>query len=134
LRKRPILSERARLLVLACSFLGCGGKNASAYQGAAGTAGLGVVAAGVNRHITGDCWANCPPGTRCDRDRGTCVELPCRGSCPDGKRCQRVGSMYECMYEGYFDRPATGPPDRDDAGVAVNVDAAADAALDGGRP
>src|SRR5262245_60014744 len=112
-------------MALAGGLVACGGKNAAAYNAAAVTAGIGVLAAGVNRSITGDCWANCPPGTACDRPRGVCVELPCRGQCPDGKKCQRVGSLYECMYEGIFDRPASGGSrDKDDAGVDAGTDAA----------
>jgi hypothetical protein len=125
-------------LTLFGALVACGGGNARTYQGAAATAGIGVLAAGVNRKITGDCWASCPPGTRCDRERGVCVELPCRGSCPEGKRCQRVGSMYECVYEGFFDLPAArtaqSTDDADDAGVNANDAAAALDAVADVRP
>jgi hypothetical protein len=107
-------------LALAC------GSNAREYQGAAATAGIGVLAAGVNRKITGDCWATCPPGTRCDRDAGVCLELPCRGDCPQGKLCQRIGSIYECVYEGFFDRPGARPI----PGLVSIADAGAKMALD----
>lgn len=41
-------------------------------------AAFGLAAAGVNRAITGDCWASCRPGTRCNRKSGLCerIELP----------------------------------------------------------
>src|SRR5438270_12221982 len=93
-----VVRTRALLFVAA---LGCGGRGAS--EAAVATAGAGVLAAGINRSITHDCWATCPPGNRCDRERGICVELPCRGECPVGKRCRRFGSQYECIYEGFLD-------------------------------
>jgi hypothetical protein len=111
----------AALLALGC--FSCGGNNAKNYQAAGATAGFGVLAAGVNRGITGDCWANCPPGTRCDRARGVCEDLPCRGECPVGKRCERFGDRYECVVSGFMDRPlARDPATSADAGAADAAD------------
>jgi hypothetical protein len=113
---------RFALLALVLLPFACGGDNARTYQAAGATAGMGVLAAGVNRSITGDCWANCPPGTRCDRAHGVCVELPCRGECPVGKRCERFGDRYECVVSGFMDRPSSRDPATDaggaDAGAA----------------
>ena len=109
---------RVTLTLIAPLVLDCGSNNARTYQAAGATAGVGVLASGINRKITGDCWANCPPGTRCDRENGICVELPCRGECPSGKRCERFGTRYECVYAGFLDRPSVRDPAQgvDDAG------------------
>ena len=122
---------RIALTSIAPLVLGCGGNNARTYQAAGATAGLGVLTAGVNRQITGDCWANCPPGTRCDRAHGVCVELPCRGECPSGKRCERFGTRDECVYAGFLDRPSVRDPASgvDDAGPS---DASSAAVVDAG--
>jgi len=115
------MSRNWNVSLLLLSALSCGHGNTP--EAAVATAGAGVLAAGINRKITHDCWASCPPGNWCDHEKGICVELPCRGECPSGKRCQRFGSGYECLYEGYLDRSGTlKHPTADDAGAVTTPD------------
>src|SRR4051812_1402573 len=55
----------------------------------AATIGLGaaVTAAGVNRALTGDCWARCSPGYGCDKQRGRCVPVECVPACTPDEYC-----------------------------------------------
>lgn len=61
------------------------------------TAGLGVVAAGINRAITGECMAACRPGTRCDHASGGCVALPCNNDCPADSHCAMIEGKETCV-------------------------------------
>ena len=86
---RPALAG-CLLLVSSCS---SGSDVAAAVVGA----GAAVAVAGVNRAVTGECWASCPPGKQCDEDSGTCVDLPCRGECPPETYCARVHGEERCI-------------------------------------
>jgi hypothetical protein len=62
----------------------CGQGN---YTAAGVALGASVTGAGVNRAITGDCWAVCSPGYGCDRQRGTCVRAECAPGCTPDQHC-----------------------------------------------
>ena len=67
------------------------------YSSAAlSAAGVAVSAAG-NRAVAKTCWASCRPGTECDEQTGTCVELPCGGKCPAEHRCEVVEGKEACI-------------------------------------
>jgi len=51
--------------------------------------GTAVGAAVLNRAETGECWAVCSGGWRCDRDAGLCVRDE-RAGCAPGEECGRV--------------------------------------------
>lgn len=55
--------------------LACGSKPNRTRDAAIAT-GAVVAAAGVYRATTGGCWAQCSPGRYCNRQSGTCEELP----------------------------------------------------------
>jgi hypothetical protein len=76
-----------KLACLAVCASGCVAIGLGAYPAAAVLAGTGVVAAGVNRGITGDCWASCRQGDYCDRKSGTCVHQACGGECRTDEAC-----------------------------------------------
>ena len=80
------------LLVSSCS-------SGSDIAGAALTAGAAVAMVGVNRAVTGECWASCPPGKQCDEDSGTCVDIPCGGECPPETYCARVHGVERCLQD-----------------------------------
>lgn len=85
----------ARSIALATLItLGCG-QSDKAARAAVGL-GLGVAAAGVNRAVTGECWASCAPGQACDRARGVCVPIPCGGKCPPDERCVESAQGERC--------------------------------------
>ena len=73
--------RRSHLFWLACLAVGTGCLRSSStigpanYQGAAVGAAFGIAAAGVNRAITGDCWASCRPGTHCNKKSGLCERI-----------------------------------------------------------
>src|SRR5688572_11913219 len=55
-------------------------------------AGGSFIAAGVSSAVSrtsGGCYADCPPGTKCNRETGVCDELPCRGRCAHNEHCVR---------------------------------------------
>jgi hypothetical protein len=91
----------------------CGGGASKAASDAV-TAGLAVAAAGVNRAVTGACWADCPTGTRCDEASGTCVPLPCRNACPADGRCRVVDGKETCVRGQERD---VGAPEEPDGGA-----------------
>jgi hypothetical protein len=86
------------------------------FVGAAVFAASGVGASVVNRKVTGDCYAACPPGTVCNRETGLCDPRPC--SCPADKVCETVGGETLCVHR----RPRH----------ELDVDASAEAADDAG--
>ena len=117
--------RRSPLFWLACLAVCVGCLRASStigpanYRGAAVGAAFGVAAAGVNRAITGDCWASCRPGTRCDRKSGLCERI---------ERPEEIPAPYPTVpheSEGMFPESPTAIQD---AGTAA--DAAADAGSD----
>jgi hypothetical protein len=80
-------------LVAACAT----GSNAG--YGAAGAVLAGtIVGTGVNRAVTGDCWAICSRGYACDRERGTCVRAECVPDCAQGEHCViEHDGRFRCM-------------------------------------
>jgi hypothetical protein len=59
-------------------------------SGAVGNAVVGsAVALGASAvsRASGDCFANCPDGTACNRATGLCDTLPCRGKCSPFEEC-----------------------------------------------
>jgi hypothetical protein len=94
MRPAPILA----LVVVASA--SCGG-SPQKYAAAALTAGVAVAAAAINRAATGECWATCPEGSRCDHDSGTCVALPCRNACPADFHCVTVNGQETCVSGGW---------------------------------
>ena len=74
----------ARLCLCSLLAAACGRGN---YAGAGIGLGAAVVGAGVNRAITGDCWAVCAPGYGCDRQRGTCLRVECVPACSSSEYC-----------------------------------------------
>ena len=74
-----------------------GQKPRATYSSAAlSAAGVAVSAAG-NRAVAKTCWASCRPGTECDEQTGSCVELPCGGKCPAEHRCEVVEGKEACV-------------------------------------
>jgi hypothetical protein len=71
--------------------------SSSNYTGAAVFGGSAVAATGVNRAITGGCWAACPTGRVCNHETGTCDLLPCSSHCPADLKCERVGGEDVCV-------------------------------------
>jgi hypothetical protein len=80
----------------------------------------GVAAAGVNRAVTGGCWAACPTGTTCDHESGLCEKLPCSSHCPADLKCEIVGGEEVCVQ-----------PKAESALASASADGGADAS-DGG--
>lgn len=74
MRRAPLLWFAALALCAGCPKASSTNGPAN-YQGAAIGAAFGVAAAGVNRAITGDCWASCRDGTRCNRKSGLCERV-----------------------------------------------------------
>ena len=80
-------------LVAACA----AGSNAG-YGAAAAVLTGTVVATGINRAATGDCWAICTRGYACDRERGTCVRAECVPECAQGEHCViENDGRFRCM-------------------------------------
>lgn len=71
-----------------------------AAPGALVNAGLGLatgaVGAGVSR-AQGDCYANCQPGTSCNRETGMCDALPCAGACAPEETCEVTHISERCV-------------------------------------
>lgn len=59
-----------------------------------------VVATGVNRAITNECWAACTPGYVCDHESGLCVRGECSPRCPDTQVCAQVAEQFSCVDKG----------------------------------
>jgi hypothetical protein len=72
----------ALTLTAACVLIGV-----APYPAAAVMAGTGVVATGINRSVTGDCWGNCLGKTMCERDSGLCIPRPCGDECRYDEVC-----------------------------------------------
>jgi len=61
------------------------------------------VGASVAQRKAGGCYADCPPGTTCNRATGYCDELPCRGLCTNGQLCDTSGPLPRCVAGGTVD-------------------------------
>lgn len=66
---------------------GCFAASAPAIVNAVTNTAIAAAASGISR-ATGNCYANCPEGTTCDRATGLCEPLPCRGHCATNERCE----------------------------------------------
>lgn len=75
----------------------CGGSTEA--QAVAATAVM-VAATGVNRALTGECWAACTPGHVCDHESGLCVAGECSPTCPETQTCVRVDGALMCADKG----------------------------------
>jgi hypothetical protein len=60
---------------------------------------VAVLATGLYRGVTGDCWAACSAGYVCDRARGVCVAGECLSTgCAPGSRCAiESDGHFECV-------------------------------------
>jgi hypothetical protein len=83
-RRRSAAYWGVRVFVVSFVAVACGGGN---YRAAGIGLGAAVTGAGVNRALTGDCWAVCSPGYGCDRQRGTCVRAECTPACTPDEQC-----------------------------------------------
>ena len=87
----------------------CGGGN---YTGAGIGLGAAVTGAGLNRAVTGDCWAACTPGYGCDRKRGTCVRVECVPECSADEHCViEADGRTRCLTNPGTFRLGAGPVD-----------------------
>lgn len=85
-----------RVHTIASIVLLAAGCNGGAAGAAIFNTAIAATASGVQR-AGGGCYANCPPGTECNRATGLCDELPCRGQCGAGERCDRAGPIDRCV-------------------------------------
>src|SRR5690606_2755125 len=65
-------------------------------QAAAGAAAM-VTATGLNRAMTGECWAACTPGYVCEHDTGLCVPGECSPSCKEEQLCVQLEEQLTCI-------------------------------------
>jgi hypothetical protein len=90
---RQFSAAALAVLVVACA----AGSNAGYEAAGAGLAGV-VIGSGVNRAVTGDCWAICSRGFACDRQRGTCERAECEPECAQGEHCViEQDGRFRCM-------------------------------------
>jgi hypothetical protein len=75
----------------------CGGSTEA--QAVVATAVM-VTATGVNRALTGECWAACTPGYVCDHESGLCVPGECSPVCPETQTCVRIDGALMCADKG----------------------------------
>ena len=77
---------------------GCGDANKHTYAQAAVATSLQLVAVGVHRAVTNDCWARCSPGYLCNQESGLCELGECVPACEYGSHCARdVVGDYHCV-------------------------------------
>jgi len=79
--------------------------NVNAGNGPESAALMTAIAAGasVAQRAEGGCYANCPPGTVCNKATGFCDTLPCRGLCAAGTYCDTSGPFDKCVASGLSD-------------------------------
>lgn len=100
------------------SCLGASSTNGPAnYRGAGVGAAFGIAAAGVNRAITGDCWASCLPGSQCNHKSGLCERIP---------RLEDIPAPYPTVPRAAAEEPPFEPQP-----ASLDLDAGADAADSG---
>jgi len=76
----------------------CSDANKHAYSRAAAATSLQVVAVGINRVLTNDCWARCSPGYLCNQESGLCERGECVPECEYGSHCTHdVTGEYRCV-------------------------------------
>ena len=75
----------------------------SCHTGSANTAAGAVImttlAGGVSaaRRANGECYVDCLPGTRCNRQSGLCEALPCRDKCGPNETCDETLTGIRCI-------------------------------------
>lgn len=74
---------------------GCGSTGGSLVNAAVNTA-IGASASAARREA-GHCYTQCDELTRCDRETGYCVPIPCRGRCHAQERCVKDGPVERCV-------------------------------------
>lgn len=84
---RWVRGALASLALGVLAITACGGGNASNYAVAGVGLGATVVASGINRALTGACWAVCAKGFYCDHRSGLCQRGECDPNCRDGEYC-----------------------------------------------
>ena len=85
----------AALLVLA-PLLSCHTGSPMTATGAVVMTGLAGGASAYKRS-TGDCYVDCLPGTRCNRQTGLCETLPCRDKCGPNETCEESMGGIKCI-------------------------------------
>ena len=90
-------SLRGALTAVLCSLL------AACHTGSsntlAGAAVMTTLAGGFSaaRRANGECYVDCLPGTRCNRQSGLCESLPCRDKCGPGETCAETETGVACV-------------------------------------
>jgi hypothetical protein len=74
-------------LLLVWLLASCGHSNTNNYGAAGVWLGAAVLATGIYRAVTGNCWANCAKGWYCDRPSGICKRGECDPGCREGDSC-----------------------------------------------
>ena len=66
---------------------------------AAGAVIMTSLAGGVSaaRRANGECYVDCLPGTRCNRQSGLCEALPCRDRCGPDETCDETITGIRCI-------------------------------------
>jgi hypothetical protein len=127
-----MLALVSRFALVAVVGAACTQTRGNAYGPAAVGLGATVIGAGVNRALTGGCWANCQEGFYCNREKGICERGECETPCREGDYCVRESTyQFRCVTRPGSFVIGQPPPD---AGADVSVpsaDAAAPAS-DGG--
>ncbi|MEO6601172.1 MAG: hypothetical protein ABIQ16_14940 [Polyangiaceae bacterium] len=103
-----------RAAALAALVAACATGSNSGYGDAAAVLAGTVIGSGVNRSLTGDCWAVCSRGFACDRGKGTCVRAECEPECAQGEHCViEQDGRFRCMDAtgmGRIGASASNPP------------------------
>ena len=94
------MRTRAWVVVVLAPLAGfnCSDANQQTYAQAAAATSLQVVAVGIHRAVTNDCWARCSPGYLCNHETGLCERGECVPECEYGAHCARdVMGAYRCV-------------------------------------
>ena len=91
----PLLAGLAAALCCALA-PGCHTGSSNTIAGAAIMTGLAGGASAYKRS-TGDCYVDCLPGTRCNRQSGLCEALPCRDKCGPNEGCEETVTGIRCL-------------------------------------
>ena len=94
------LRLRCALVALLCApLLACHTGSANTLAGAAV---MTTMAGGFSavRRANGQCYVDCLPGTRCNRQSGLCEALPCRDKCQPGETCAETETGIACIPAG----------------------------------
>lgn len=95
------LSSRVRSasVALACVLLGSGACHTGSANTALGAGLMTTLAVGASaaKRSSGDCYVDCLPGTRCNRQSGLCETLPCRDKCGPNESCEESLGGIKCI-------------------------------------